>query len=98
MATWPLGQSKKSDDFGLILTDITMPKMGGEELIAEVTKRNLRIPIMVLSALGNDDIIIRCACWCCRLTWLNRRILMISTWQYPMRWCNQTWERHLCRL
>ena len=46
--------------FDLILTDITMPNIDGETLISELNQRTYPGPPMVLSALGNDDLIIRC--------------------------------------
>ena len=38
-----------------------MPNMDGESLIKELNERKFAGPVVVLSALGNDDLIIRCA-------------------------------------
>lgn len=46
--------------FDVILTDITMPKMDGEELIHELKQRRYPAAIVVLTAHGQDEIIIRC--------------------------------------
>jgi two-component system chemotaxis response regulator CheY len=46
--------------FDLVLTDITMPNMDGERLIVALNEQNFSGAIIVLSALGNEDLIIRC--------------------------------------
>jgi DNA-binding NarL/FixJ family response regulator len=38
----------------IIITDILMPEMDGIELIVEMTKRNLNIPVILLSMLEDD--------------------------------------------
>ena len=50
----------EDEPFDLILTDITMPKMDGETLISTLNERQFAGPIVVLSALGHDEPIIRC--------------------------------------
>lgn len=46
--------------FTLIVTDITMPRMDGEAFIAALRERNYPAAIVVLTAHGQDDLIIRC--------------------------------------
>ena len=55
-----LARFDESGPFDLVLTDITMPKMDGESLIETLNGRNYHGPIVVLSALGHDEPIIRC--------------------------------------
>ena len=46
--------------FDLIITDISMPKMDGIELIKLIRQKNLSIPIIVYSALNNPTSITAC--------------------------------------
>ncbi|TVR43306.1 MAG: response regulator [Planctomycetota bacterium] len=46
--------------FDLILTDITMPRMDGETLIGKLQEQRYPAALVVLSAHGQDDLIIRC--------------------------------------
>jgi CheY-like chemotaxis protein/anti-sigma regulatory factor (Ser/Thr protein kinase) len=52
----------EADGFGfdLVVTDIEMPRMGGEELIARVIGANPRIAIVVLTGHANDASVLRC--------------------------------------
>lgn len=45
----------KSGDFGLVISDVILPKMDGFELCKEIRKHNERIPILMLTALGAAD-------------------------------------------
>lgn len=47
-------------EFDLVITDVQMPKMNGEELIAEIVKDNTDIAIIVLTAHKRDESVIRC--------------------------------------
>ena len=46
--------------FDLIITDISMPRMNGIELIKLIREKNLSIPIIVYSALNNQTSITAC--------------------------------------
>ena len=48
------------DAYSLIVTDITMPRMDGERLIEELRARKFAGSLIVLTAHGQDDLIIRC--------------------------------------
>ncbi len=50
----------KSHNFDLIITDISMPKIDGIELITFIREKNLSIPIIVYSALNNPTSITAC--------------------------------------
>lgn len=45
----------KSGDFGLVISDVVLPKMDGFELCKEIRKCDERIPILMLTALGTAD-------------------------------------------
>lgn len=47
-------------DFSLIISDITMPRMDGENLIEELAARRYPAALIMLTAHGQDDHIIRC--------------------------------------
>jgi len=49
-----------SQCFDLLITDISMPKMDGIELIKQIREQNLTIPIIVYSALNNPTSITAC--------------------------------------
>jgi len=40
--------------FDLLLTDIFMPRMSGLELIDEIQKQRLALPVLVITAFGDD--------------------------------------------
>jgi CheY-like chemotaxis protein len=46
--------------FHLIMSDIIMPRLDGEALLAELRRRNYPAAVIMLTALGQDDIILRC--------------------------------------
>lgn len=46
--------------YDLVLSDIIMPHMDGEALLGELRKRSYPAATIILTALGQDDIIIRC--------------------------------------
>ena len=43
--------------FDLLITDMVMPHLGGFELISQIRKINLELPIMVVSGKLNADLI-----------------------------------------
>ncbi len=45
-----------SNDFGLILTDLVMPGMDGITAIRAIRQRGITIPILVLTAWGEDAV------------------------------------------
>ena len=50
------GLSKfKKDKFDLILSDIYMPKMSGLEMLEEIRKEDVQIPIIFISASTKKD-------------------------------------------
>ena len=49
-----------SPDFDLLLTDINMPEMGGEELLREIKQCNPQLPVIVLTARSDPEIITEC--------------------------------------
>jgi len=46
--------------FNLLMCDISMPRMDGETLLAELRKRDYPAAAVMLTALGHDDVIMRC--------------------------------------
>ncbi len=42
-------------DFSMILLDLVMPKMDGFEFLKELKKKETRIPVIVLTNLGQND-------------------------------------------
>lgn len=48
------------DGYDLAVTDITMPRMDGETLLRELAERGFPGAVIVLTAHGQDDMIIRC--------------------------------------
>ena len=45
----------EQDTFDLLLTDLVMPNMNGFELIKEVKKRGLQMPVMALTNLSQEE-------------------------------------------
>jgi len=43
--------------YRMLITDITMPAMTGVELIREIRKANIRIPILAISGFDNKELI-----------------------------------------
>jgi anti-sigma regulatory factor (Ser/Thr protein kinase)/CheY-like chemotaxis protein len=48
------------DGFHLIVSDIIMPRLDGEGLLAELNRRQYQAAVIMLTALGQDDTIVRC--------------------------------------
>jgi anti-sigma regulatory factor (Ser/Thr protein kinase)/CheY-like chemotaxis protein len=48
------------DGFHLIVSDIIMPRLDGEGLLAELNRRKYQAAVIMLTALGQDDTIVRC--------------------------------------
>lgn len=46
--------------FDLVLTDINMPEVGGEELLREVKQRTPHVPVIVLTARSEPELITEC--------------------------------------
>jgi signal transduction histidine kinase/CheY-like chemotaxis protein/streptogramin lyase len=46
--------AKKWDDFDLILTDMQMPEMDGMQLARHIKEKNNKIPIILLSSVGDE--------------------------------------------
>ncbi|MBA3709853.1 MAG: response regulator [Planctomycetes bacterium] len=52
--------SAAAQPYQLIVCDIIMPYLDGEALLAELRKRDYPSSIIMLTALGQDDVIVRC--------------------------------------
>ena len=50
-----LNQSETSQGIGLIITDHLMPVMSGPEFVAEVRRRGITLPVIVLSGLPDAE-------------------------------------------
>ncbi len=46
--------------YDLIVSDIIMPHLDGEALLAELRQRGVPTPVIMLTALGQDDVVVRC--------------------------------------
>jgi len=46
--------------FDLIVCDISMPRMDGEQLLGELRRRQYPAAVIMLTAIGQDDVILRC--------------------------------------
>ncbi len=44
----------KTVSVNLIVLDLVMPEMGGEEFLSEMQKRNIKIPVLIMTATVND--------------------------------------------
>lgn len=49
-----------AEPYRLIVTDITMPRLDGEGLLAELNRRSYPAAVVILTAHGQDDLIVRC--------------------------------------
>jgi len=49
----------EKDQYKLIILDIMMPEVNGEEALMIMKKRNINIPVIVVSAVINKDLIPR---------------------------------------
>ena len=47
------------DEFDLLITDIAMPEMNGEELIDAIGKLAIKIPVLVVTGYGDKQLLIR---------------------------------------
>ncbi len=52
----------ESDDFDILLTDIMMPRVDGIELTRKVKRLKPKLPVIVLSAIGDVDASLRALC------------------------------------
>ncbi len=43
----------------LLVTDIAMPEMNGEELVAVLRKQSLQIPVLVMTGYGDKELVVR---------------------------------------
>lgn len=50
----------RSEPYRLVVTDISMPRMDGEELIARLRDDDYPVPVVVLTAHGEEELIVRC--------------------------------------
>lgn len=48
------------EPYHLVFSDIIMPRMDGEALLAELRRRDYPAAVVMLTALGQDDMIVRC--------------------------------------
>ena len=44
-----------SEKYSLVLTDMRMPDGSGLEVVRHITKKNLDVPVAVITAFGNAD-------------------------------------------
>ncbi len=49
-----------SEPYHLIMCDIIMPRLDGESVLTELRRRNYPAAVIMLTALGQDDMIVRC--------------------------------------
>ena len=54
-----LEQMDAADSFDLVLTDLVMPGIGGEGVLAAVTERAPQVPVIVMTAFGTIDSAVR---------------------------------------
>ena len=45
----------ETQNFDLIFTDVQMPEMDGLSLLSELKKRNILIPVVIVSAFGQES-------------------------------------------
>ena len=50
----------RATPYDLVVTDITMPRLDGEQLIDELRARGYPAPVIVLTAHGEDELIVGC--------------------------------------
>lgn len=46
----------KQKDFDLIISDVQMPEMDGLTMISEIKKINSELPVIIVSAFGNESL------------------------------------------
>lgn len=49
-----------TEPFDLMVCDISMPRMDGEQLLTELRQRQYSAAVIMLTAIGQDDVILRC--------------------------------------
>jgi CheY-like chemotaxis protein/anti-sigma regulatory factor (Ser/Thr protein kinase) len=49
-----------AEPYALVLSDIIMPRLDGEGLLAELRQRRYPAAVVMLTALGQDDVVVRC--------------------------------------
>lgn len=49
-----------AEPFHLVMSDIIMPRLDGEALLTELRRRTYPAAVVMLTALGQDDMIVRC--------------------------------------
>ncbi|HYE05481.1 MAG TPA: response regulator [Planctomycetota bacterium] len=52
--------AKAAQPYNLLISDICMPRLDGEGMLAELHKRQYPASVIMLTAMGQDDLIIRC--------------------------------------
>ncbi len=55
-----LSASKGNNPFDLLITDVVMPNMGGDQLIEQLSKLGIVMKILVISANGTIDLAVDC--------------------------------------
>src|SRR3954464_8382620 len=50
--------SLSHEEFDLVITDLRLPGLGGEALVARLKKDNPRLPIVVISAFGSTKSVV----------------------------------------
>ena len=48
----------KHDPADVVITDLTMPKMSGQELIAQLRQRRADLPVIMMSGYGGEEEIV----------------------------------------
>lgn len=78
----------------VMVLDLIMPQMDGFALMEEIRRQQLPNPpqIIVVSALGRDDFIMRACSWAHGSTWSSR-----LTWRHWRRASGKAAGRALCR-
>lgn len=51
-------QKISEHDFDLIITDVMMPFASGMEIISAAKKKNYKIPVIVLSSMGQENTVV----------------------------------------
>ncbi|MEO6406325.1 MAG: response regulator transcription factor [Ferruginibacter sp.] len=51
-------QKIEESDFDLVITDVMMPFASGLEIICAAKKKAIKIPVIVLSAMGQENIVL----------------------------------------
>lgn len=52
-----LSMVKNSPDlYNLLISDLTMPEMNGEELVSKINNVNINLPVIIISGYSQEDI------------------------------------------